>query len=81
MIGLAQRASNLRRACEARAVSESLADLLQAVEQRRQTVSAALSAKHRSAHGQFFTPSGPAGFLAGLLDLPKSGVFRVLDPG
>ena len=62
-------------------MSEAVADLLQTVEQRRQTVSAALSAKHRSAMGQFFTPCGPAGFLAGLLDLPESGVFRVLDPG
>ena len=60
---------------------DSLAELLQTVEQRRQMVSAALSAKHRSALGQFFTPRGPAGFLAGLLDLPESGVFRVLDPG
>ncbi len=62
-------------------MSDSLAQLLQTVEQRRQTVSATLSAKHRSALGQFFTPFGPAGFLAGLLDLPQSGVFRVLDPG
>ena len=62
-------------------VSKAVADLLQTVEQRRQTVSGGLSAKHRSAMGQFFTPCGPAGFLAGLLDLPESGVFRVLDPG
>ena len=62
-------------------MSEALADLLQTVEQRRQTVSASLSAKHRSALGQAFTPSRPASFLAGLLDLPQSGVFRVLDPG
>lgn len=44
-------------------------------------MSAALSVKHRSAHGQFFTPRAAAGFLAGLLDLPAAGVFRVLDPG
>jgi adenine-specific DNA-methyltransferase len=62
-------------------VSDALAHLLQTVELRRQTVSAGLSAKHRSAMGQFFTPRGPAGFLAGLLDLPESGVFRLLDPG
>jgi adenine-specific DNA-methyltransferase len=62
-------------------VSEAVADLLQTVEQRRRAVSAGLPAKQRSAMGQFFTPCGPAGFLAGLLDLPESGVFRVLDPG
>ncbi|HEY1538653.1 MAG TPA: Eco57I restriction-modification methylase domain-containing protein [Solirubrobacteraceae bacterium] len=62
-------------------MSEALSDLLQTVEQRRQTVSAGLSARHRSALGQFFTPRDPAGFLAGLLELPESGVFRVLDPG
>jgi len=62
-------------------VSDPPAELLHAVEQRRQAVSAGLSAKHRSAFGQFFTPCGPADFLAGLLDLPESGVFRVLDPG
>jgi adenine-specific DNA-methyltransferase len=64
-----------------RAVSEAVDHFLQTVEQRRQTVSAGLSPKHRSALGQFFTPCGPADFLAGLLELPESGVFRVLDPG
>lgn len=57
------------------------ANLLRHVEQRRQAVSAELSAKHRSAFGQFFTPASAADFLASLIDLPGTGQLRVLDPG
>jgi adenine-specific DNA-methyltransferase len=55
--------------------------VLERVERRRQAVSAELNAKHRAKFGQFFTPSSAASFLAGLLDLPSSGTFRLLDPG
>ncbi len=44
-------------------------------------MSTELSAKHRAAFGQFFTPSAAADFLAGLLDLPDQGDFHLLDPG
>ena len=57
------------------------ADLLRHVEQRRQAVSAELSAKHRAALGQFFTPASAAGFLASLVELPAAGRLRLLDPG
>jgi adenine-specific DNA-methyltransferase len=62
-------------------VNPAVAKLLRDVEQRRAAVSAELSGKHRAALGQFFTPKGVATFLAGLLDLPERGVFRLLDPG
>lgn len=58
-----------------------VADLLLHVEQRRQTVSAELSVKHRSALGQFFTPRPAADFLASLVELPEAGRLRLLDPG
>lgn len=35
---------------------------------------------HSKTHGQFFTPSSVASFMAGLLRVPKR-TFRVLDPG
>ena len=44
-------------------------------------MSSELSAKHRASLGQFFTPSAASDFLAGLLELPESGTFRLLDPG
>ncbi|MDQ3629829.1 MAG: Eco57I restriction-modification methylase domain-containing protein [Actinomycetota bacterium] len=59
----------------------AVGDLLANVEQRRQDVSAELSAKHRASLGQFFTPTAAAGFLAGLIELPERGTFRLLDPG
>jgi len=57
------------------------ADLLFHVEERRRTVSAELSAKHRAALGQFFTPTSAADFLASLVELPTAGRLRLLDPG
>jgi adenine-specific DNA-methyltransferase len=67
--------------CEADAVHAAVVQLLHDVEQRRQTVSRRLSAKHRASLGQFFTPSAAAAFLAELLELPERGPFRLLDPG
>lgn len=67
--------------CEPGAVSHVASQLLIDVEQRRQTVSSELSAKHRASLGQFFTPAPAAGFLADLLELPAAGPFRLLDPG
>lgn len=56
-------------------------ELLDRVEARRREVSGQLSAKQRAKHGQFFTPEPAANFLAGLIQLPKIGAFRLLDPG
>jgi adenine-specific DNA-methyltransferase len=72
---------DLRPRCEAGTVHRAVAELLQDVEQRRQTVSRELSAKHRASLGQFFTPRAAASFLAELFDLPERGSFRLLDPG
>lgn len=60
---------------------QGVRDLLDRVERRRQIVSSQLSAKHRAALGQFFTPTSAADFLAELLTLPVSGTYRLLDPG
>jgi adenine-specific DNA-methyltransferase len=62
-------------------MSSASTELLDHVELRRRTVASQLSAKHRAAHGQFFTPRNAAVFLAGLLELSGSGTFRLLDPG
>jgi adenine-specific DNA-methyltransferase len=72
---------DLRPRCEACVVHCAVAQLLEDVEQRRQTVSHELSAKHRASLGQFFTPRATASFLAELFDLPERGSFRLLDPG
>lgn len=63
------------------AMPQTAADLLRHVDQRRRAVSAELSAKHRAAHGQFFTPMSAADFLASLVELPDAGRLRLLDPG
>lgn len=56
--------------------------LLQRTETRRKKLATLLNGKEgRSELGQFFTPAPVASFLAELLDLPESGVFRLLDPG
>lgn len=56
--------------------------LLRRTEARRQKLAAFLERKEgRSELGQFFTPAPVAVFLAELLDLPTSGMFRLLDPG
>ena len=62
-------------------MQSAVAKLLGDVECRRQAVSDELSAKHRASLGQFFTPPSAAAFLAQLIDLPRSGRFRLLDPG
>lgn len=76
-----RREAGRRSGCDIGPVASDSDDLLSRVEARRQTVSYQLTAKHRSAYGQFFTPPGAAAFLAGLLDLPVVGTFRLLDPG
>jgi small nuclear ribonucleoprotein (snRNP)-like protein len=51
------------------------------LEDRRIAVTHALDRKHRSAFGQFFTPSAVAQYMASLLDFPKAGGAALLDPG
>lgn len=56
--------------------------LLARTEERRERLFEHLEAKEaRSELGQFFTPLPVAKFIAGLLDLPSNGTFRLLDPG
>lgn len=50
-------------------------------EARRQAASSALDSRARATLGQYFTPAPVAAFIASLVDLPESGVLRVLDPG
>jgi len=56
-------------------------ELLNATEERRQTVSLQLDDQERSSLGQFFTPLPVAQFIASLPTLPESGSVRILDPG
>jgi adenine-specific DNA-methyltransferase len=55
--------------------------LMERTEARRVRVAAGLDARQRARWGQFFTPAPIAIFLAGLLDVPEDGRWRVLDPG
>ncbi|MHB1068101.1 MAG: Eco57I restriction-modification methylase domain-containing protein [Candidatus Nanopelagicales bacterium] len=55
--------------------------LVERSEQRRQESSALIGDRHRSQFGQFFTPGQVARHIASLLDVPKAGHWRVLDPG
>jgi adenine-specific DNA-methyltransferase len=55
--------------------------LIERTEQRRALISAEPDARHRARWGQFFTPLPVADFLAGLIDIPDKGEFRILDPG
>ncbi|MDO8732140.1 MAG: Eco57I restriction-modification methylase domain-containing protein [Actinomycetota bacterium] len=55
--------------------------LLERAELRRQEFSARIGDRHRSKFGQFFTPGQVARHLASLLDVPKAGKWRVVDPG
>lgn len=55
--------------------------LSERVDARRLAVSSELESKRRAHWGQFFTPGPVADFLARQLDLPATGVFRLLDPG
>lgn len=45
------------------------------------SISESIADRHRSTYGQFFTPSGVSEHLASLLDYPKNGEWRLLDPG
>jgi adenine-specific DNA-methyltransferase len=62
-------------------VTATVEELIDGIENRRQAVASVLDAKHRSRLGQFFTPAPTARFLAELLELPRDGEFRLLDPG
>lgn len=75
------RGAHRRLKWHAQWVSPAPEDLLASVEARRQAVSSRLSAAHRAKFGQFFTPPLVADFLAGLIELPAEGPFRLLDPG
>lgn len=55
--------------------------LVERTERRRRRVSEDLDRKHRARLGQFFTSAPVADFLAELLDLPGTGVVRLIDPG
>ncbi len=54
---------------------------LSAVERRRQKVQLSLPTDRRVEFGQFFTPSRAADLIAGMVQLPNAGSYRVLDPG
>ncbi len=56
-------------------------DLLERTESRRVHALSQLNPETQSALGQFFTPNAAAQLIASMVRLPKSGVFRVLDPG
>ena len=56
-------------------------DLLSRTEACRIEVLAELDPETQSGLGQFFTPEPAARLMAGMPILPRSGVFRVLDPG
>ncbi len=56
-------------------------DLLERAETRRQEAVGDLDASKQSEFGQFFTPEQAASLIAGLVQLPRGGTFRVLDPG
>lgn len=51
------------------------------LEDRRISVTSALDRKQRSALGQFFTPGAVAKYMASLLELPRKGEVKLLDPG
>lgn len=51
------------------------------LEDRRIAVTRALDRRHRSALGQFFTPSAVARYMASLLEFAKEGDVHLLDPG
>ena len=56
-------------------------DLLSDAEARRIEASSKLDPKTQTKLGQFFTPTTAAALIAGLPRLPKTGKFRILDPG
>ena len=62
-------------------MSSAAKELRGRVDSRRRAVAGLLSSEDRSKHGQFFTPASAADFLAGLVELPETGSFRLLDPG
>ncbi|MGH3768640.1 MAG: Eco57I restriction-modification methylase domain-containing protein [Pseudonocardiaceae bacterium] len=62
-------------------VAEAAAALTARAEIRRVSALQTLSRGQQSSLGQFFTPERAAALITGLPRLPKSGRFRVLDPG
>lgn len=62
-------------------IAESVDAFLSRVEVRRQVVGASLDSNQRSRLGQYFTPTQAAELIAEMVRLPKSGSFRILDPG
>lgn len=56
-------------------------DLLERAEARRALTLQTLDVENQAARGQFFTPLLAANIIAALPRLPKTGTFRILDPG